>query len=1057
MSERRTPSQRPSARSTFLTGNRMARPVPQVFTISPGTDFVACLVDALLAGRLLPAHYAQEPEALADLTIFVPTQRVRALLRDRLLAATAPRPVLLPRIRALGEPWDPLEETLDSLAEPEETGSARPLDPLRRRFLLLPLVSAWHRALARLGGHDMPAEAGPHAMRERLALADALGSLIDETIIADLPLDVLARAAPPGYDASRHDIYWEQTRRFLQIAAEAWPGLLAEQGYADAKALRREALDAEARRVHEGAAGAFLLAGSTGSVPVTARLMRAIARHDSGAVILPGLDLELSAANWDLIGNEQASLATRFAHAQSHLKTTLTTIGVPREAVMPLGDPTPALRARNRLISESLGPAETVHLWRETRESRDLAAATEGLIVLEAPDPRREALAIAVLIRETLETPDRPVALVTADRTLALRVQSELKRWGIVIEDSAGLRLRDLQAGQLAILLLRAVEEPVGAHLLALLRHPDLRLGLPESELAGTVTALEMMVFRQRRAAERTGLRRQVEQAFDLAGSGGLAPKPIERSALTAFADRLDAVLAPLRANEARPLPALLDSVIEALDALTRPAEGLPLWRSHPSGIQLLGVLDSLRQAAADQTGPGPDLREILRATLAEAVLPATGGHRRAAILGPLEARLLSTGRLILGGLNEGQFPPAAREDPFLNRTMRLHLGLTPPERRIGQSAHDFQMLAGHLDLVLSRAQQGGEGPAQPSRFWRRLEALCGAEAWKALRARGETVLALSGQLDETGTVPEPISRPAPIPARPRVPARLSITEVETLRRDPFALYARHLLGLNALNPVDPPIDARDRGNLVHRCLELYAAEEPPTEPAAAEARLRAIGQAVFGEIQADPARHAFWWRPFERLIPAFVAFDRARRNRGFTVLTEQRARFPLVLPTGDSVLIVGKADRVERSPEGQVAIFDYKTGSATPSNRDLEAGLAPQLPMSAALALRGAFPKLPPSDSVAELAYFGVGDRSRGEPQPILAGRERESSEAIWHFLLDELTALASGEKGYVSRIHPAKRQGPGDYDHFARVREWDALGGAESEDGGDGDGENA
>ncbi|MCZ8187169.1 MAG: double-strand break repair protein AddB [Beijerinckiaceae bacterium] len=1035
----------------------MARAVPQVLTIGPGTDFVACLVDALLDGRLLPIRYRDRPDALADLTIYVPTQRVRAALRDRLLAATAPRPVLLPQIRALGEPWDPLEETLDSIAEAEEVGPVRPLDTLRRRFLLLPLVSAWHRALTRLGGRDLPEAAGPHAMRERLALADALGSLIDETIIADLPLDLLARAAPPGYDASRHDVYWEQTRRFLQIAAEAWPGLLAEQGFADAKALRRATLDAEARWIHEGAAGAFLLAGSTGSVPVTARLMRAIARHDAGAVVLPGLDLDLVSANWALIGDEQASLATRFAHAQSHLKTTLATIGLPREAVTALDRPSPVLRQRNRLVSEALGPAETVHLWRETRETLDLAAATEGMIVLEAPDPRREALAIAVLIRETLETPDRTVALVTADRALALRVQSELKRWGLAIEDSAGLRLRDLQAGQLAILLLRTVDEPTGAHLLALLRHPDLRLGLSEGELGRLVTALEMVVFRQRRAGDRMTLPGQVSQAFDQAEAAGQVANLPEREPVLTLAERLEAILTPLRQEEPGSLPALLERFVAALDALTRPAEGAPLWRSHPSGIQLTGVLDSLRQAAAEQTGTGAELREILRSALADAVLPAAGGHRRAAILGPLEARLIATDRLILGGLNEGQFPPAAREDPFLNRTMRLHLGLTPPERRIGQSAHDFQMLAGHLDLVLSRAEHGGEGPAQPSRFWRRLEALCGAETWKGLKARGEAVLGLSGRLDETGLPPQPASRPAPVPAAPRVPSRLSITDVEALRRDPFALYARLILRLTALNPVDPPIDARDRGTLVHRCLELYTAGEPPQEPGAAQARLRAIGMEVFGEIRSDPARHAFWWRPFERLIPAFVAFDRLRRDRGFTVLPEQRARFPLVLPTGDSVLIVGKADRLEYSPEGGLAIFDYKTGSALPNKADLARGLAPQLPMTGALALRGAFAKLPPVRSVAELAYFAVGDRAAGKAEPILAGEETEQSEAIWQFLLDELTALAGGEKGYASRVKPAKRLGPGDYDHLARVREWDALGGAEAEDEGDGDGENA
>ena len=78
--------------------------------------------------------------------------------------------------------------------------------------------------------------------------------------------------------------------------------------------------------------------------------------------------------------------------------------------------------------------------------------------------------------------------------------------------------------------------------------------------------------------------------------------------------------------------------------------------------------------------------------------------HPRAFIWGPLEARLQSADRIILGGLNEKTWPQAIQSDPWLSRPMRTALDMSPPERRIGQSAHDFVQLAGGSDVILTRS-----------------------------------------------------------------------------------------------------------------------------------------------------------------------------------------------------------------------------------------------------------------------------------------------------------------------------------------------------------------
>src|SRR5690606_20009946 len=104
----------------------------------------------------------------------------------------------------------------------------------------------------------------------------------------------------------------------------------------------------------------------------------------------------------------------------------------------------------------------------------------------------------------------------------------------------------------------------------------------------------------------------------------------------------------------------------------------------------------------------------------ARVVRPRFGLHPRLFIWGPLEARLQHADRMILGGLNEGTWPGEANIDPWVNRPMRAAMGLEPPERRIGLSAHDFAEGASAEEAVLSRALKVEGAPAVASRWWLR-------------------------------------------------------------------------------------------------------------------------------------------------------------------------------------------------------------------------------------------------------------------------------------------------------------------------------------------------
>ena len=466
----------------------MGHRAPQVFTISSGAPFLPTLSRALLDGVLIDGFPgAGGPMALADATIYVPTQRAAQALAKALLSASGARSLLLPRIAPLGA-FEP-DETA-TIFDPEGEEVPRPAVPpavgtLTRRHALATLTRAWGKALKgaiRQVDADgrlivNPAEPALVAATpaQAYALAGDLAALIDDMIIEGAPWTKLETLAPDLYDP-----YWRITLDFLKIAFAHWPEWLAERGLID-RAKRIALLIEDEIKALEGARrGPTIIAGSTGANRATARLIAAIARAPQGAVVLPDLDLDLDARTWAMIGaGDDASLGLP-GHPQALLHRLIGAIGVERRDVTSLGSPSPALAARSAFLSEALRPAESTDLWRErgwTLSPLALAAALQGVTSIVADNETEEGLALAIAMREMLETPGKTAALITPDPSIARRVSAELARWGVEVEDSAGRTLGQSPAGVLARLILEAAIEFTPRSFLALLAHPDALFG----------------------------------------------------------------------------------------------------------------------------------------------------------------------------------------------------------------------------------------------------------------------------------------------------------------------------------------------------------------------------------------------------------------------------------------------------------------------------------------------------------------------------------------------------------------------------------------------------
>jgi ATP-dependent helicase/nuclease subunit B len=1000
---------------------------PRLFTIPAEAPFLPTLAQNLLDGRLIPGFPGPGPLALAEATVYLPTQRA-ALGFGRALARAAGRPSLaLPRIVPLGA-----FAAEEGEAAEFETGLDEPpaVGDLARRMTLARMVAFWGRqlkgAIRRCGpdGRLITDEAEPPLVAataaEALNLAGDLAALIDDMRLEGVGFERLQPLVADPYDA-----YWRITLDFLKIAFAQWPAWLAETGLVDRAERAQRAVEREIAALAAGRRGPTLVAGSTGVNSATAKLIGAVARAPQGAVVLPGLDQTLDEPAWRLIAAklDDGGDPTASTHPQAALAKLLTRIGAAREEVQPLAAPGP----RAKFLTEAMRPADSTHLWAASKPD---ARALDGVALIEASHEAEEALAIAAALRETLETPGRTAALITPNPAIARRVAAELTRWGVDVENSAGLTLGVTEEGVFARATLAAARDFSAPRVAALLASPRLRLGRSPEAYAAAARALELGVLRA--ALPVTGLH-DAQAAFAAAREAASSPyahravaalTPDDFAAAQALLADLAAALAPLQAADGGPLAGLVTAHAQALGALAAPED---------PGEAVADLLDEWALAAGEgfECGLG-DYAAMFETLAAQRAPPNPRGHPRLALLGLLEARLLDYDRVILAGLDETVWPPAARADAFLNRQLRADLGLSPPERRIGQTAQDFVQALGTRDAIVTRCAKRDGSPTVASRFLRRIEALAGPEELQRLRARGRVYLDLARHLDRPAPAP-PATRPAPKPPVELRPQRLSVTRIETLRRDPYAIYAERILKLTPLPPVAPDLTAARLGDVWHDALETYAKAPPWTRE-----RLGAIAEAAFADLNADPAFRALRWPRIGKALDAFCEFDAARREKAERIWLEAEGKLALPLTDGAVFTLTARADRIELGRDGLATVIDYKTGAA-PGAEEVRVGFAPQLTLEAAMLKRGGFAEIGKLDTEAAI-YFKLGGADGGKEKPIRFKDAVFAEVVEEHFagLQKLLDRFRNPDTGYVSRPFPKFVARGTDYDHLARVAEW-------------------
>lgn len=977
-----------------------------LFAVPPHVPFL----DALARGWLRRGG-DDDPLTISDGLILLPTRRSARALAEAFLRVRDGRPTLLPRITALGA----LDEAPLALAGALDLPPA--VEPMQRLAALSRLILA----LRGQGG-------APQTADRAWKLARELASLMDEAERAGIDLAArLPDAADPEYAE-----HWAQTLKFLHIVTGAWPAWLAENGVMNPAARQVALLEAQAQAWEDKPPGhPVLIAGTTAGIPAVARLLRVVVRMPLGQVVLPQLDLGMNEDAWD---------ALEPSHAQAGLARLLVDLDATRGDVRSwgsgVGDAVPVTRFG--LLSRVLLPAIALDDWMD-REPVPL----DGLSRLKAADQQQEAQAIALVLRQALETPGGRAALVTPDRDLAGRVAAALLRFGIVADDSAGEPLADSPPAVFLRLLVRAVaEELAPVPLLALLKHPLAGAGMSPIACREAARRLETQCLRGPRPMH---------------GVAGLRQAAQRDAPTIAFLVRLEACLEPaLRfdsAMEIAPAEALA-SIIQAAERLatTADTEGpARLWAAE-EGEALATSLTELRDAVAIM----PDLRRGDLPGLLDAVLEGSvvrsrralrgrdgSEHPRLFIWGLLEARLQSVDLIVLGGLAETVWPPMAQPGPWLSRPMRTRVGLPAPEEIVGLAAHDFvAACCSAPHVVLSCPERRDNAPSVPARWLVRLDMF--------LEGRDQALpshpaVAWARGMDLPDGPPRPVRPPHPRPPVRLRPRRLSVTAIEKWLHDPYAIHAQYILRLPVLKQLEEPADAADYGMLVHDGMRRFLQKHGAAWPADARRELRTeMGQAIAAANLRDALRA--WWAPrLERIADWVAETETLRRTlrAPAAIVAEQRGAVEFLRP-GGAFRLTGQADRIERYADGTLAILDYKTGTP-PTQKAVEAGLAPQLLLEAAMAAMGGF-GADLAGTTNELVYWHLsGGADPGKVTSLFSKALPALGEAVTSAgdrLCELIDAFDQPARAYLSRPHPDQVPRFPDYEQLARVAEWSAAG---------------
>ncbi len=968
-----------------------------IYTIPSEVNFLEELAQYVLD------EVAGSDNSLQDVLILLPNRRSCQNLREIFLDKSDGHILLLPNIRPLG---DVEEEELYFADIPDIAEKLADLPPVlsavRREFLLVELIKTLEQSTG----------VQTRTLRQRILLARELTRLLDQVLIEEVSFDALTRIVPAEFSS-----HWQITLKFLEILSVSWPQILKENGVMEAAERRNKLLTLQAAHWQKAPPKTpVIAAGSTGTMPATARLMKVIANLPAGKVILPGCEFDMDDQSWD---------GLEASHPQALFKDLCQKMDIERTDIRYLKEAYRVRTARGLLAAEMMRPAATGYLWRDiSQENQSLIRNHLDSIKLYACDnTRQEAMVIALKLREVLESPGKTGALVTPDRNLAQQVKSICTRWGITIDDTGGTRLADSTLGSYILQSLNVMDAAVmPAQLLGFLKHPLSTFGRARGDVLKEIANIDETL----RGPEPKDLFQSLEH-FNLAGDIAAL-----RGEFPVFADPEDA-----------PLSVYLEQHLSLLEKCADDHDGAgadKIWRGDEGEAAAKLFSHLLNEQIEPVYLSSRDYKEFITLYLQGILLrPKYGTHPRLLIMGQIEARLMKADVMILSGLNEGTWPASVSASPWMSRPMRTEFGLPDLERSIALAAHDFIQAFSAPEVVLTRAQRIDGAPSVPARWLERLDIVINACGAHADSLRDGQLRGWAITMDQPSGDAIPARRPAPMPDIYKRPGALYVTAIETWMRDPYSIYAAYILNLRPLKDIELQADAAQRGTWIHDIFAWFVKTYPAQIPDNAVEIL--LAKAL--ESKDAPREIALFLPRMRRLIDWFITQEAIWRKEAVIVPDAIETKGSIDL---DGFVLSAKADRIDRmKAENAATIIDYKTGRV-PANTDIMSGLSPQMSLEGLILSKGGFGDIS-TDRLHALKFLKLsGALVAGEAVDV-----KVKGEAGLETLIDEaesglralIAEFAKRETPYISL--PNTDNAPPEewqtYSHLARVQEWATI----------------
>ena len=971
-----------------------------------------------------------EPEQLARIELYLPSRRAISSIKEAFFKHQNQGPILLPKMFAVGEPDE--EVAINIAIERLELDEA--INGFERQCLIASQIQHFP-----IGGRRIaPAPA--------MKLASSLCMLIDQMQRAGTPLSAIKDVLPD--ELSTH---WQEILKFLTILFDYWPSILAERGQIDPVARQQQLLQAQLDFWTSNPPNApIILAGSTGTLPMTRAFMKVISQLPMGVVIFPGIELDIEDADWCAIEQDPVHPLHQIARSMVEFELPLSEV---RYWHVTEQMQHKSVRSRQIVLRELMRPASRTSQWRRLAvdQSELSPSSLQGLKVMSVTDSFQEAELIAGLMRQALETPNKTAMLITPDRMLARKVQAALMRWNILVDDSAGSALILSSPARFLALIIRVVQEDASPHALrALFKHPFATAGLPRAEFIHLANLFEEQILRgplPRKNWESWTLLVAQTPKLKNFWQTCLLPAFIPlRDAFKAINPSLDTLAIALM-QTAQNLGALpenrldenrVDSDSDINDTQSDAAFHI---YSDFAGVILLELLSDMIRFGDSYPLAASEFYNTFSVLCQEKVVRTPyNQHPRLKILGTIEARMQQADTVILGGLNEGVWPPFSQRDMWINNASRTQLGLPDRHWRIALSAHDFMMAAASPEVMITRSVITDGAPTQISRWLARLDAVVAAAGLSSYLDKQIPVWMKAVNARKIPDIVKPIARPEPKPALAQRPSQISATDFDQWITDPYGFYVKKILKIRQKNPIDEPPSVALRGSLIHDVIAEFSTRYPTGKlPEDAGEQLHKIVDAHLSKWSNIAYIDLFWRQKISVILNWFLEEEGRRRDERFQVVVEKEGK--LELSIGQRlILVTARADRIELHQGNHYKIIDYKSGNP-PSKLAVSLGRAVQLLVEAAILSKGGYGLSDKTAQDIELFYWQLKGRETAPAKIDDVTPDDFDVSIIFDQLLALVQSFENEEQPYLSEPNSAQRPKFSQVRHLARIKEWRAF----------------